>query len=457
MADPKPPAKRKPPANRSPLAHNAETERCLLGGLLLNSDLLGDVTQLIGADDFARPQHGILFDLVASIVARDKRADLITVLDEADRRYMTEDIGGVSYVVGLSTACPSVANVPGYAARIREHSIRRKLATIGTEIAETAASSEHPADTLIDQAETAIMALTRTSPAKGWRPLAAVVADHMAEIARRAANPEDVVGVTTGFRDLDKILRGLHPGNIVIVAGRPGSGKTCIALNIATAAALSGVGTGIFSLEMSEGELTGRLLSARGRVHGDHLRTGQVDVAEDWPRLGRAAEDLHGLPIWIDDATDLTIAQLRSKAKRLKAEHKNLGLLVIDYLQLMRGDRTNKNDNQENMVSDISRGLKVLAKELEIPIVVLAQLNRDLEKRQDKRPMPSDLRSSGSLEQDADVIIAIYRDEMYSDNSEHKGTAEVLIRKQRAGATGMVRLAFMGEYSLFSDLASEPR
>lgn len=435
------------------LSHNVETERSLLGGLLIAPQMLGDVDAIIRADDFARPPHQVLYGMMLAMHGVGRPPDLVMLLDEAERRNEIDRIGGHAYILDLTNACPSVSNLPHYAVLVRDHAIRRRLQLVGAGIVESVKDGTASVDALIDQAQSSIMAVTRTDAVKGWRSMSDAVSAQMAEIARRQANPGEVVGVTTGFRELDRMLAGLHHGNLVLVAGRPGSGKTLLGLNIAHAAAASGVGVGVFSLEMSEGELVGRMLTASGRVHADNIRTGRLDPVTDWPRLGTAAEHLHQLPIWIDDATGLTIAQLRNKAKRLKAEHPNLGLIVVDYLQLMQGDGANKQENRENIVAGICRGMKILAKELGLPLVCLAQLNRQCETRQDKRPMASDLRETGAAEQDADVIVMIYRDEMYDPMSPDKGTAEILIRKQRGGSIGMVRLAFQGEYSLFSDLA----
>jgi replicative DNA helicase len=438
------------------LSHNSETERSLLGGLMLDSSQVSDVASRLRPEDFHRPAHQQLFTLIFEIVERDRVADYVSIVDEADKRGVVEQLGGISYLLGLPQACPSVANVPIYVERVREHAVRRRLQLAAETIIEQVQEGASDLSTLLDGAESSVFAVSQLSGNTDWTRINSVVDEQMAEITRRANNPSDLTGVTTGFVDLDKKLTGWQKGDLVILAARPAMGKTALALNFALhAAKTGGVGVGVFSLEMSKEQLVTRLLTSEARVDAGRVRTGQLDPIEDWPKLGRAAEVLHGLPIFIDDSSGLTISALRSKARRLRSECKNLGLIIVDYLQLMQGSGGAK-ESRENVISAISRGLKILAKELGIPVVALSQLNRSLESREDKRPLPSDLRESGAIEQDADIILFIYRDEVYNEDSPDKGVAEVIVAKHRAGAIGRVKLAFQGQYTLFQNLAHAP-
>ncbi len=439
------------------MPHNAETERSLLGGLILDSRQIGDVSGRLVAEDFARPAHQRLFTLLGELVARDRVADLVSIVDEVERRGELDQVGGLSYLLALPGACPSVQNVPIYAGRVREHAVRRRLQLAAEAIIEEVQLGASDLPTLLDGAEKGVFAVSQLSGNTDWTRISTVVDEQMAEITRRAEAPSDLTGVTTGFIDLDKKLTGWQKGDLIILAARPAMGKTALALNFALyAAQRAGVGVGVFSLEMPKEQLVTRLLTAEARVDASRVRTGQLDPIEDWPRLGRAAEALHELPIFIDDSSGLTIASLRSKSRRLRAECPNLGLLVVDYLQLMEGSAGPK-ESRENIISGISRGLKLLAKELKIPVIALSQLNRNLESREDRRPLPSDLRESGAIEQDADIILFIYRDEVYHpDDSPDKGVAEVIIAKHRAGAIGKVRLAFQSQFTLFQNLAHAP-
>lgn len=439
------------------LPHNPETERALLGGLLISPAIIEEVQTGLAVEDFAVPRHQHLYRMLLDLRAAGHHPDVVLVLDEADRRNTTEMLGGVQYVVALPDACPSVASIPTYATRIRDYAVRRRLLLASIGIQEAVKDGSTDTNALIDQAESAIGAVSRSTTEKDWSNASDAVARFMAQLAQRAANPGELTGVATGFHDLDRLLTGWQRGEVTVLAARPAQGKTALALNMAAAAARTGVGVGVFSLEMVTDELIGRLVTAEARVDATRVRTGQIDPNDDWPRLGSAADRVANLPLWIEDTSGLSLAQLRVKARRLKAKHPTLGLLIVDYLQLMQGDGQNRQENRENVVAAISRGLKVLAKELDLPIIVISQLNRQVEARQEKRPMMSDLRESGSIEQDADNILFLYRDETYHPDSEHKGTAEVIVAKQRKGATGMVRLAFLPQYTLFQNLAGSQR
>jgi replicative DNA helicase len=435
------------------LPHNWETERSLLGGLLLDAGQLLEVREVLKAEDFHRPAHQHLYTLVCEMADGGVVPDPTTVLDQVERRGDAEKVGGIAYVLALPQACASVDNLPTYALRVREYAVRRQLLLASRQIEEDIQDGVLDLPALLDGAEKAIFEISNLSGPRDWHPLSSVIDEQILEIQRRASTPGDVTGVTTGFVDLDKRLAGLQKTDLIILAARPAMGKTAFVLNLALNAALKGgVAVGIFSLEMSRHQLATRMLCSHARVDASNVRTGNLDPNDDWRRLIEASEVLHALPILIDDTPGLTITQLRSKARRLRAEHPDLGLIVIDYLQLMQGTGGAK-ESRENVISNISRGLKILAKELDIPVIALSQLNRSLESRTDKRPMPSDLRESGAIEQDADIILFIYRDEVYNQDSPKKGIAEIIIAKQRSGPIGTVELAFLDKYILFQNLA----
>ncbi|GDX83090.1 replicative DNA helicase [Deltaproteobacteria bacterium] len=426
-----------------------ETERALLGGLLLDPSQLLEVAERITAEAFSRPPHECLFRLMIELQEREVRADIVTIIDEIGRRQ-AEDYDGIAYVAALPNACPSVENLVTYAERVREASVRRRLVDAASHIVEVVKNEPKDLPTLLDEAERAIFDISQLSGRSDWHPISEVLDDQFREIQERAKAPGAVTGVSTGFYDLDKKLAGFHKGTLVILAARPAMGKTALALNMALTAAEHGP-VGIFSLEMSRQELATRMLCAKSEVDAGKVRTGMLDAA-DWRRLTQGVEDLHAMPIEIDDTPGLTISQLRSKARRLFTKRRGLSLVIVDYLQLMTGSGGMK-ESRENVISNISRGLKILSKELAVPVLALSQLNRGVEARTDKRPLPSDLRESGAIEQDADVIMFIYRDEFYNKESQDKGLAEVIIAKQRAGDIGTVKLVFDGKYTLFRNYA----
>jgi replicative DNA helicase len=423
---------------------------------LLDPRQLVDVRERLRAEDFHRPQHKAVFTLLCELADSGANPDPTMVLDELVRRDALDSVGGAAYVLALPQACPSVDNLAAYAARVRDHAVRRNLVLAAQRIIEDVQRGDSDTVTMLDEAEQAIFGLSQLSGPRDWHALSTVLDEQMLAIQERSEHPGDVTGVPTGFADLDKALAGLQRTDLVILAARPAMGKTSFALALALAAAKRGnVAVGIFSLEMSRQQLVQRMLVSEARVDATRVRSGHISVAHDWPRLMEASEQLHGLPIVIDDTSGLTIAQLRSKARRLRAEHPNLGLIIIDYLQLMQGSGGAR-ETRENAISAISRGLKILAKELEVPVVALSQLNRSLESRTNKRPLPSDLRESGAIEQDADVILFIYRDEVYNEASLDRGMAEIIIAKQRSGPLATVKLAFLGQYVLFQNLATGP-
>ncbi|MFZ5478048.1 MAG: replicative DNA helicase [Myxococcota bacterium] len=386
------------------LPHNLETERSLLGGLLLDASQLGDVREKLKPDDFHRPWHQTLFRVMGEMSDAGITPDPTTVLDELERKNLTESCGGAAYVLGLPGACPSVENVEKYAELVKKHALRRNLHLAAQSIIEEVQRGEKDTDALLSESERLIFEIAQLSGPRDWHPLSVVVDEQMMAIQERSRRPGDVTGVPTGFVDLDRMLAGLQRTDLIVLAARPAMGKTAMVLNLALNGALRGhVAVGIFSLEMSRQQLVQRMLCSQARVDASKVRTGHLDPHEDWRQLVEAAEQLHALPILIDDTPGLTITQLRSKARRLKSEHPDLGLIIIDYLQLMQGTGGAK-ESRENVISTISRGLKILAKELEVPVIALSQLNRSLESRTDKRPLPSDLREC--VTGDTKVVLA---------------------------------------------------
>ncbi len=436
--------------------HSIEAEQSVLGGLMLENVSWDKIADLVSADDFYRDDHRRIYHHISKLIEANRPADVITVGESLERSAEIDSVGGLAYVGMLTTNTPSAANIRRYAEIVRERSIMRKLAEIGTEIA---ASSYSPAGRearqLLDEAEAKIFKIAEAG-ARGnqgfnaIQPLLTQVVERIDMLYSRD-NPSDVTGVATGFTDLDERTSGFQPGDLIIVAGRPSMGKTAFALNIAEHVALDGkLPVAVFSMEMAGTQLAMRLLGSTGRLDQHKLRTGRLDD-NDWPRLTNALGRLNDAQIFIDESAALTALELRARARRLHRQHKGLGLIVVDYLQLMSS--TSQGENRATEISEISRSLKALAKELNVPLVALSQLNRSLEQRPNKRPVMSDLRESGAIEQDADVILFIYRDEVYNDASQDKGIAEIIIGKQRNGPIGTVRLTFLGQFTKFQNFA----
>ena len=435
------------------IPHDVGAERAILGAILLNPDSLGRAqeTGLVG-DSFYREPHRLLFRIFSELDRDHKAIDLVTVAGRLESLSKLEVIGGYSYLAGLPASTPSVANLAHYVQVVLDKSQLRTLLTRAAEITGEVYSGEKPAQEIIDSAERAIFEIGDVKLGKTLVPLGGVVETVFEQVKQRAEAPDDVHGIATGFRDLDVKLGGLLPTNLLILAARPAMGKTAFTLNMVCRTALdSGANVAVFSLEMGAEQLAGRLLASESRVLANRMKTGRLHQ-DDWPMLIEASERLYSAPIYLDDTPSLTMAQLWSKCRRLKSE-KGLDLVVIDYLQLMKG--TGKEGSREQEISGISRGLKGLAKEFNIPVIALSQLNRGVEQRAEKRPMMSDLRESGAIEQDADQIMFLYRDEVYNENTELKGIAEVLLRKNRHGDIGDVKLFWRGEYLRFENLARD--
>ncbi len=429
---------------------NIEAEQSVLGGILLEPEALSRILEVLQEDDFYREGHRKIFSAMVALYQKGTPVDLITLTESLLTRQNLEAIGGASYLTSLADAIPSAVNIEVYARIVREKAILRRLINLTTEIATKSYQFSGEVEDILDQAEKSIFEITASKITPHIYPLSEVIKDSFHTIEALYERKERISGVPTGFTKLDQLTSGFQPSDLIIIAGRPSMGKTAFALDIArNAATLAEIPSVIFSLEMSRQQLAIRMLCSEARVDSYKLRSGFIGE-RDWPRLTNAAGLLSEAPIYIDDSPALSVLQMRAKARRLKSE-KGLGLAVVDYLQLMSG--RGGSDRREQEISEISRSLKALAKELNIPVVALSQLNRKVEDRTDRRPFMADLRESGAIEQDADVILFIYRDEMYDENSKQKGTAEVIIGKQRNGPIGKITLAFIDQYTRFENLA----
>jgi replicative DNA helicase len=436
---------------------NLEAEQSLLAGVLIDPESINKVIDIVVSEDFYRDDHRRIFELMLDLYERNEPIDIITVSSAAKDKGVLEKIGGVTYLNTLVDMMPTSANIMQYGKMVREKALLRGLIHVSTEIIEKGYEVETNIDTYVDDAEKMIFQISERKYKPSFFAVRDLVMENVKTIERLFQKKQAVTGLPTGFVELDKLTSGLQPSDLIIVAGRPSMGKTAFCLNIAQYVALTDGGSapvGIFSMEMSKEQLVMRLLSSESEVEFSKLRSGALSSAE-WPKLAQAADTLYKAPIFIDDSPSLTVLDLRARARRLKKEH-HLGLLVIDYLQLMRG-RASLGDRREQEISEISRSLKALAKELNIPIVAISQLNRMVEQREDKKPRLADLRESGAIEQDADLIIFIYRDEVYNKSSENplKGIAEIIIGKQRNGPIGEVEVAFLDKYTTFRNLYRE--
>ncbi|HEY6966063.1 MAG TPA: replicative DNA helicase [Burkholderiales bacterium] len=462
MAQPQ--ARRSEPGDPQLLAlkvppHSVEAEQSLLGGLLLDNQAFDKIADLVSAEDFYRDDHRRLFRHLAKLIEQGKPADVVTVAESVEASEDKDRTGGPAYLGSLAQNVPSALNIRRYAELVRERSVQRRLAQVATEIAETALGpSGKEIGQLLDEAETRILEVGEKGQrgTQGFEEIQPVLARVFERIDHlyHQENKSDVTGVPTGYVDLDEKTAGLQPGDLIIVAGRPSMGKTALALNMAEHVAVdNGLPVAIFSMEMGATQLAMRMLGSIARVDQHKMRTGRL-ADEEWSRLSSAMERLHNAPIFIDETGALNALELRSRARRMRRQCGKLGMVMVDYLQLMSATNDGGNENRATEISEISRGLKALAKELQTPVVALSQLSRAVEQRNDKRPMMSDLRESGAIEQDADVILFIYRDEVYfPEKPEAKGRAEVIIGKQRNGPIGKVDLAFLGQFTRFENLA----
>ncbi len=439
--------------------HSIEAEQSVLGGLLLDNQAWDRMGDLVTDSDFYRDEHRRIFRQIRNLLERSRPADVVTVAEALDAAGEGDQTGGLAYLGELATNTPSAANIRRYAEIVRERAVLRQLVATADGIAADALNPlGRDAETLLDEAESKIFAIAEAGAghSDGFvhiNPLLTQVVERIQELHDRD-NPSDITGIPTGYVDLDRMTSGFQAGDLIIVAGRPSMGKTAFALNIAESVAVdTGLPVGIFSMEMGGTQLAMRMLASIGRLDSHRVRSGRL-TDDEWSRLSFALGKLHEAPIYIDETGGLTPANLRARARRLARHYGGkLGLLVIDYIQLMSSNR--QGENRATEVSDISRAIKSLAKELQVPIVALSQLSRKVEERNDKRPMMSDLRESGAIEQDADVILMMYREEYYKPDTPDKGIAEVIIGKQRNGPTGTVRLTFLGEYTRFESLAND--
>ncbi len=431
--------------------HSIDAEQAVLGACLLDQEALYKVMAIVEPADFYRASHQTIFRAIIRVSERGGPVDLLTVVDELDREGELEKVGGAGYIATLTNMVPATVNADWYAHIVREKAILRQVIAIANRLAEMGYEEAESSEELVAQAEQQLLEITGRRSDRAFVAVREVLLQAFAQL-ERFSGQEGLAGVPTGYADLDRMTAGLQPGDLVLLAARPSMGKTSLALGIAQHVACKmNMPVGIFSMEMPREQLVKRLLCAEAMIDSRKLRTGPL-TEEDWQRLTRTAGYLARAPLFIDDTPSLTVRELRVKAKRLQAEH-GLGLLVIDYLQLMQATRRAENRQQE--MTEISRSLKALAKELNVPIVALSQLSRAVEQRHDKRPIMSDLRESGALEQDADVIIFIYRDEYYYPDTENRGVAEIIVAKQRNGPVGTVELGFLKEYARFVSLARE--
>lgn len=449
VADPQLAAVRTPP-------HSVEAEQSVLGGLLLDNSSWDRIADRLAGEDFYRHDHRLIFQHVSRLIEQSRPADAITVFEALQTSGKAGDAGGLAYLNALAQNTPSAANIRRYAEIVRERAVLRRLVSVGEEVAAAALNPQgRDAKQLLDEAEAKVFHIAEQGARDrgGFvklEPLLTRVVQRIQELFERAS-PSDVTGVPSGFTDLDAKTAGFQEGDLIIIAGRPSMGKTALALNIGQHVAIDlGMPVAVFSMEMAAEQLAMRLLGSVGRIDAHRLRTGRL-TDEDWPKLSEAMERMHTAPLHIDETPALNALELRARARRLAREYGKLGLIIVDYLQLMSA--SSAGENRATEISEISRSLKSLAKELRVPVIALSQLNRTVEQRTDKRPVMSDLRESGAIEQDADVILFIYRDEVYNPDSPDKGIAEIILGKQRNGPIGRVQLRFGGEYTRFDNLS----
>ncbi len=429
--------------------HSLEAEESLLGAMLLSRDAIAVAVERCSASDFYKPSHAQVFQAVTTLYAQGEPADAVTVAEELRRAGTLEEAGGSAALVALQANTPAISSAARYARIVEEHALLRRLIGVSQEIAEIGFSLPEDVTDALDRAESMVFEVAQRRAADTIAPLQELLSRSLDRLEELYGRSESITGVPTGFTDLDEHLAGLQPSNLVVVGARPSMGKTAFALGLAAHAAIQGVPVLFFSLEMSHLEIAQRVLCAEARVDASRMRNGRL-FEGDWSKISHAIGRIGNAPLHIDDNPNVTVMDIRAKARRMKSRD-GLGLVVVDYLQLMTGRSSAENRQVE--ISEISRGLKILARELEIPVVALSQLSRSLESRADKRPMLADLRESGAIEQDADVVMFIYRDEVYNPETSDRGAAEILVAKHRNGPTGTVQLAFVGNYARFANMA----
>ena len=437
--------------DRTPPQDN-DAEQSVLGSMMLSKDAIADVIESVRGTDFYRPAHETIFDAMVDLYGRGEPVDPITTTAELQRRGELVKIGGAPYLHTLSASVPIAANAGYYAEIVREKAILRRLVDAGTRIAQMGYAGEGQVDEVVDRAQAEVYQVTDKRTSEDYAPLSAIMESALDEIEAINNRDGQMIGVPTGFADLDELTNGLHPGQMIIIAARPAMGKSTLALDFARAASIkNNLPSVIFSLEMGRNEIAMRLLSAEARVALHHMRSGTM-TDEDWTRLARRMPDVSQAPLYIDDSPNLSMMEIRAKCRRLK-QRNGLKLVIIDYLQLMQSGGSKRQESRQQEVSDMSRNLKLLAKELELPVIALSQLNRGPEQRTDKKPMVSDLRESGSIEQDADMVILLHREDAYEKESPRAGEADIIVGKHRNGPTATITVAFQGHYSRFVDMA----
>jgi replicative DNA helicase len=437
--------------------NSVEAESSVLGGLLLDNSAWDKVGDILSDGDFYRYEHRLIFSSVSTLINGNRAADVITVFELLQSQGKSDEVGGLAFLNSLAQYVPSSANIRRYAEIVRERSILRKLVSVSDEIATSAMNTNgRPVPHILDEAEQKIFNIGEEGSRmrQGFQSMGNLVVQLLDRVEEMSQNPNDITGVPTGFFDLDRMTSGMQAGDLIVLAARPSMGKTALAINIAENVALNeGLPVAVFSMEMGASQLAIRIVGSIGRIDQTRLRTGKL-LDEEWPRLTEAVERLRNVSLSIDETPGLTPSELRASARRLARNCGKLGLVVVDYLQLMSGSSGTDGDNRATELGEISRGLKMLAKELQCPVIALSQLNRGVEQRTDKRPMMSDLRESGAIEQDADVIMFIYRDDYYNKDSKEPGVAEIIIGKQRNGPTGTVKLTFLKPITKFESYAA---
>lgn len=427
--------------------HNVEAEQAVLGAMLIKKEAIAEAIEILRPDDFYRDAHRIVFEAMLELFQKNEPVDIVTVTEQLKKNDLLEKAGGIAFITALDNAVPTAANVVYHAKIVEEKAQLRNLINAATEIAGTAYEDTEDMAEIMDRAEKRILDVASRENTGAFVPIKDIVMGTFQQIENRAKNSGALTGLPSGFIDLDRLTAGFQPSDLILVAARPSMGKTAFTLNIATYVAVhERKPVAFFSLEMSKEQLVQRMLCAEGGIDSQRLRKGELD--DEWPKLVEAADRLSGAPIYIDDTPGITVMELRSKARRLKAEH-GLDLVIIDYLQLMQGRGGKSGDNRQQEISEISRSLKALARELSVPVIALSQLSRSVESRQIKRPMLSDLRESGSLEQDADIVMFLYREDYYTEETDKQNITEVIIAKHRNGPVDKIDLFFQKEFTKF--------
>ena len=430
--------------------HDIDAEQAILGSMLTDKDAVIAALEVLKEDSFYREDHKLIFSAITSLYSKNEPIDVITVKAELSEMGVLDRVGGLEYLVELPERVPTTANVERYVKIVDEKAMLRRLISTANELIALGYDESEDVDNIMDMAEKRVFDMTQKKNAKGYAVMKDILVESFAELERLYNQKGNVTGVSTGFYDLDNITAGLHNSDLLIVAARPAMGKSAFAINLAAnAAIMSKVPVVIFNLEMSKEQVGNRILCSEALVDSNKIRTGQLED-EDWMKLAQTLGKMYDAPIYIDDTPGISAMEIRAKCRKLKIE-KDIGLIVIDYLQLISGSGK-KNTSREQEISEISRSLKILAKELNVPVIALSQLSRTAEKRDDKRPMLSDLRESGAIEQDADIVMFLYRDDYYNPDSEKKNVAEVILAKHRGGSTGTVELAWLPSYTKFANL-----